>query len=60
MTEQQHRVLETISSGPESIHDLWRHLKATMCLQSLLDALWALSDAKQAMFVAADGMWHLR
>jgi hypothetical protein len=60
MTNDQHLILDQLHSGPESVHDLWRHLKATVTMQSLLDALWALSDAKQAMFVPTDGMWHIR
>jgi hypothetical protein len=60
MTDAQSKILETLHSGPESLHDLCRHLKATLTLQSILDALHALSDAKQAQFVPTDGMWHIR
>jgi hypothetical protein len=60
MTDAQSKILETLHTGPESLNDLWRHLKATVTMQALLDALWALQDAKQAMFSPADGMWRLR
>jgi hypothetical protein len=60
MTNDQHLILEQLHTGPESLHDLWRHLKATMTIASILVALWGLQDAKQAQFVPTDGMWHIR
>jgi hypothetical protein len=60
LTNDQHLILEQLHSGPESLNDLWRHLKPTLTLQSILDALWGLQDAKQAQFTPGDGMWHIR
>jgi hypothetical protein len=60
MTNEQHLILDQLHSGPESLHDLWKHLRATMTMGAILTALWDLQDAKQAMFVTTDGMWRLR
>jgi hypothetical protein len=60
MTDAQQLILETLHTGPESLNDLWRNLKPTLTIQSILDALWALSDAKLAMFSPKDGTWMLR
>jgi hypothetical protein len=59
MTDSEQLVLETLHSGPESLTDLWRHLKITMTLQSLMDALWALQDGKQIVFMSVDGTYAL-
>jgi hypothetical protein len=60
MTDAQHLIIDQLHSGPKSLHKLWETLKAALTLQSILDALWAPSDAKLAQFVPTDGMWHIR
>ena len=59
MTEPEHQILQSLSSGPKSLSELWQLLGATWTAEQIDRALASLLDGNKCDYMPAVGTWKL-